>query len=206
MKFENIKSQINDIIADRYVVDENTDYVNKLKSLAHDDLINKWVFRIKRKEVKINSWKTLVFIEITADDDEKIKFELKEAVNWIALIKESLLGEENTDLYLFLAFNNNVSEEECLRIESTEQFCRKYVLLPGEKISEFLNRTFLQKINNIDTIDAEDPIERAFSKTAAHFNWLTPEIQKTWKKAFSNLSGSELSDVLLRGKINYDAY
>jgi len=105
MKFENIELQIKDMIADRYVIDENFDYENKLKSLAHDVLVNKWIFRIKRKEVKINSWKTLIFIEITTDDEKKTKFELKEAVNWIALIKASLLGEENTDLYLFLAFN-----------------------------------------------------------------------------------------------------
>jgi hypothetical protein len=202
MKFENIRSHITSITENRYVINDNADYENELFSLANIDLKNKWIFRIKRMGSKINSWKTLVFIEMETDDEENAKIELKRAVNWIALIKESLLGEENTDLYMFLAFSDSISEEECLRIEATEQFCRKYVLLPDEEISDFLNRTFLQKLlDNVDTTGLDDPIERSFCKTAAKYNWLTPEIKKEWMKAFFHLSGSELSDAILKGEI-----
>lgn len=202
MKFENIRSQIFNLIADRYVIDDNAHYEEELKNLAQIDLIHKWIFRIKRKGIQSNSWKTLVFIEIETDNEESTRREFKKAVNWIAFIKESLLGEENTDLYMFLALSNSVSEEECLRIESTEQFCRKYVLLPNEEISDFLNRTFLQKLlNNLGDNNLDDPIEKAFSKTIAQHNWLTPELKRTWIKAFSELSGSELADAILKGEI-----
>lgn len=199
MKFNKIKSIICEMINNRYEVDNNTDFEKELLSLAHEELKYKQIIRLKRLGIEVDSWKTIVIVEIEADDEISIKVELKKAISWLATVKESLLGVESTDLYLFLAFNSDVSKEECLRIESTEQFCRKYVLLPGEEIHEFVNRTFLQSLmNHADIIDGEDPIERAFSKTVAQYNWLTPKMQKAWKKAFINLSGNELSDALLK--------
>ncbi|MCR1973815.1 hypothetical protein NSA52_06665 [Clostridium sporogenes] len=199
MKFEEIKSIICCMISERYEIDNNTSFANELISLADEDLKHKNILRLKRLGRNVDSWKTIVIVEIQSNDEAGIKVELKKAINWLALVKESLLGTESADLYLFLAFNSDVSKEECLRIESTEQFCRKYVLLPGEEITEFVNRTFLQKLVNHENIKhSEDPIERTFSITAAKYRWLTPEIQKTWKKAFSDLSGNELSDALLK--------
>lgn len=186
------------MLNDRFEFDNNDYLENELLSLADGDMRYNEILRIKRLGIKVDSWKTILLVEIEADDENDIKVELKRTISWLASVKESLLGVENTDLYLFLAFNSEVNIEECLRIESTEQFCRKYVLLPGEEITEFVNRTFLQKlINGADTIDGEDPLERAFSKTVAKYSWLTPELQKTWKKAFSDLSGSDLADNLL---------
>ncbi len=198
MKLDNIKSSICEVIEDRFELKKNGEFENELLSLADEDVKHKQILRIKRIGVEIDKWKTLILIEIEAIEEEDIKIELRKAISWLATVKESLLGPENTDLYLFLAFSGEVNIEECLRIESTEQFCRKYVLLPGEDVSEFVNRTFLQKlVDDSDTIDCEDPLEKAFSKTVVKHRWLTPEMQKTWKKAFSNLSGSELVDALL---------
>lgn len=198
MKLENIKSEICERIKGRFELENNVDFVKELMSLADEDLKLKEILRIKRLSVDVDSWKTLVLIEIEADDERDIKVEFKKAISWLVLIKESLLGTENSDLYLFLAFSGEVSIEECLRIESTEQFCRKYVLLPEEDISEFINRTFLQKIvKSTDTIDGKDPLETAFFKTSEKHSWLTPEMKKKWKNDFSNLSGSDLVDALL---------
>lgn len=202
MKFDGIKSKICEMINDCFEFEINPNYENELLSLADEDLKHKEILRIKRLGIKVDSWKTLVLIEIESDDENNIKVELKKAISWLALVKESLLGAESTDLYLFLAFNSKVNIEECLRIESTEQFCRKYVLLPNEEIPDFVNRTFLQKLlNSTDTIKGEDPLERAFSETVAQHSWLTPEIQKRWKKAFADLSGSELFDALLEEEL-----
>ena len=198
MKFDNIKSKVCGMINNRYETDNNIDLANELLSLAHEDLKHKEILRLRRLGAKVDTWKTIIFIEIESEDEVDIKLELKKAITWLATIKESLLGAESTDLYLFLAFNAEVGKEECLRIESTEQFCRKYVLLPDEDITEFVNRTFLQKlVSHSGIIDGEDPLERAFNKTAAQFDWLKPEIKEKWKKAFSELSGIELSDALL---------
>lgn len=199
MKLDEIKSEVCHKSINRYEINNNTSFENELISLSDQEIKYKDIIRLKRLGRNIDRWKTIAIVEIEANDENDIKLQLKRAINWIALVKESLLGTESSDLYLFLIFNNEVSKEECLRIESTEQFCRKYVLLPDEEITEFVDRTFLQEsINDVNIKQSEDPIEIAFSETANTYNWLTPNVQKIWKKAFSNLSGNELSDVLLK--------
>lgn len=199
MKLNNVKSAIYEIINGRFDLKNNESFESELLSLADNDLKSKDVLRIKRVGVKTDNWKTLMLIEIEALDENDIKIELKKAIRWVASVKESLLGSENTDLYLFLTFNGEVSIEECLRIESTEQFCRKYVLFPDEEIPDFLNRTFLQKIiDPTDTAEGEDPLVKAFAKTSEKYIWLTPELRDKWKKIFlSDLTGNELADALL---------
>ena len=201
MKFDGIGTIISNIINDRYVFDDKKGFKEELLSLSDENLKHKEILRIKRLRTKVDRWKTIVFVEIEAESEKEIKVELKKTFRWIASIKENLLGAESTDLYLFLAFNCDITTEECLRIESTEQFCRKYVLLPNEKISDFINRTFLQKLVSIkDDVESKDPLERAFSNTLVQHSWLTPEIQRRWKKAFTELSGSELFDALIEGR------
>lgn len=198
MNLDGIKSKIIDTIDGRFELQKNDYIINELLSLAGDDITHKEILRIKRHGILVDSWKTLVLIEIDAPECDA-KIELKKSITWLSLVKESLLGNENSDLYLFLAFTREVSTEECLRIESTEQFCRKYVLLPGEDISGFVNRTFLQKL--VDTTHTpvdKDPLERAFSETSAKHDWLTTEIQENWKKAFSDCTGNDLVEALLK--------
>jgi hypothetical protein len=202
VRIENIKSKVIEMSSDRFEIKENGDFVNQLIGHAADDVFHKQILRIRRIGIQVDCWKTLALIEIETDVEKDFKAELKRAISWIASIKESLLGNESSDLYLFLAFNNQICKEECLRIEATEQLCRKYVLLPGEDISEFVNRTFLQKyVESTDKLVGNDPLERAFSKTVALHNWLMPEIQEKWKKAFLSLYGSELIDVILEDEV-----
>lgn len=199
MKFDEIKSEIYNMLNDRFEFNNNSVFEKELLSLSDEGIKYKEVIRIKRLGIEVNNWKTLLLIEIEATDEDNRKAELKKAISWLALVKESLLGVENTDLYLFLVFNGDVSKEECLRIESTEQFCRKYVLMPDEEIYDFLNRTFLQKIiDSTGDTGLEDPLERAFLHTASQYSWLTLEIQKKWNKYFAELSGSELVDALVK--------
>lgn len=201
MNFDGIKTRISNMINDRYIFDNNWEFEEELLSLSDENLKHQEILRIKRLSAEVESWKTLAFIEIETNGENEIKTELKSVLNWIASVKENLLGPESTDLYLFLAFNREISTEECLRIESTEQFCRKYVLLPNEEISDFVSRTFLQKlVSSKDTAERTDPLEKAFSNTVTQYSWLTPEIQKRWKKAFSELSGSELFEALIEGR------
>ncbi|MFH1128133.1 MAG: ABC-three component system middle component 1 [Candidatus Omnitrophota bacterium] len=196
MKLKDIESAILKILDSFYIIQQD-ELIEELLSYAPDELIHKKVMRIQRNnkntKYKTDNLKTLLIVEL---EDQSY---LKMTLDWVVLVKESLLDPQTADIYLFLIFSSDVSIEECLRIESTEQFCRKYVLLPNEDISEFVNRTFLQRlINTTDTIEGKDPLESAFLKTSEKHNWLTPEMQETWKKAFSNLSGSELVEELLK--------
>lgn len=198
MKFNGLRGKVHDFINDRYRFDDNDDFIDELLSFSPENLKHKEILRIKRLNAEVDRWKTLIFVEIADDSESEIKAGLKDALSWVASIKEKLLEPEATDIYLFLAFDREISAEECLRIESTEQFCRKYVLLPREEFPDFINRTFLQKLTNSkSTSESTDPLERAFLNTFTQFTWLTPEVQKRWKKAFSELSGSELFDQLL---------
>lgn len=195
MKLKDIESEILKTLDGFYLIQQD-ELIEELLSYAPDKLIHKKVIRIQRNnkktKFKTDNWKTLLIVEL--EDQSHLKL----AIDWLVLVKESLLDPETADIYLFLTFNSNTGVEDSLRIESTEQFCRKYVLLPDEDISEFVNRTFLQKLVNSDeTIAGKDPLESAFSKTSEKHNWLTSEMQKRWKNAFSDLSGSELADAIL---------
>ncbi|MDY6227004.1 MAG: ABC-three component system middle component 1 [Clostridium sp.] len=199
MKFDGIELIIKDMISERYEMSSDSNFENELMNTSDYEFKYKNILRLKRYGTDVDTWKTLVIVEIEGDDNDKN--ELKKAINWIALIKESLIGTESADLYMFLAFNGKVSKEECVRIESTEQFCRKYVLLPHEEIIEFLNRTFIPKLMDSGNIQhSEDPIEKAFLLTSDQYAWLTPEVQKKWKKAFLNFSGNELIDAILNAE------
>lgn len=199
MKFDGIELIIKDMISERYEMSSDSNFENELMNTSDYEFKYKNVLRLKRYGTDVDTWKTLVIVEIEGDENDKN--ELKKAINWIALIKESLIGTESADLYMFLAFNGKVSKEECVRIESTEQFCRKYVLLPDEEIIEFLNRTFIPKLmDSGNTQHSEDPIEKAFLLTSDQYTWLTPEVQKKWKKAFLNFSGNELFDVIINAE------
>lgn len=71
-----------------------------------------------------------------------------------------------------------------LRIESTEQFCRKYVLRPTETLENFLERTFLAKPNAvIKELLSTDPLIKSFLAVQSENNWFNSEEQKKWKEA-----------------------
>lgn len=198
MKYDEIILSITKIIEGRYELQREDTLKGELLSLAGDEVKHKEILRIRRSGLQADLWKTIVIVEIEGDEQKDIKINLREAMTWVSVIKESLIGSENSDLYLFLAFSHDVDVEECIRIESTEQFCRKYVWSSRESVLDFINRTFLQElVHHAEATVGEDPLERAFSETAMKFEWLTPEIQKKWKDAFVNCNGSDLIDALL---------
>ncbi len=165
---------------------------------AHDASISKQIIRIKRINTGAIYWKTLVFVEIECSDEKEVRTEVKNVINEIALLKQYLLGTENVDLYLFLAFSNYSNSEECLRIESTEGICRKYVLMPDEDMENFFKRTFLHKVlEDNSKIDGQDPIERAFNSINKDKVLLDEESQKKWMDHFLKYSGSELAEKLI---------
>ncbi|PCK05153.1 MAG: hypothetical protein COA42_18630 [Alteromonadaceae bacterium] len=201
MILDDVWAAIADAAGSRFELSVNDESVDDLMSLAGEEAGLGKIMRIKRRERSNASWKTLVFAEAEADNEIILKENIRKVIRWVATIKEFLLRSENTDLYLFLMFRGEVSTEECLRIESTEQFCRKYVLLPGEDVSEFVSRTFIKEIVSAGgVIDANDPLEEALTKTADKYDWLTEDVKSQWKKAFLELSGSDLADVIFGGE------
>ena len=96
MKFEGIKAKICGLITDRYEFDnDNLKFTEELLSFSAKNLNLKEILRIRRSSMEVDTWKTLVFIEIAADSESEIKAELKSALTWIASVKENLLGPES---------------------------------------------------------------------------------------------------------------
>ena len=145
--------------------------------------------RIVDKEAqKICTWKTLLLLELKNQD------KLKQALEWAALVKESLLDPETADLYLFICFERELAIGHCLRIESTEQFCRKYVQRPKESAEKLIERSFLNRLeeSSQELIDI-DPLNKALSSTGKDFQWFTKEERVKWKKIFlSSYTGGDL--------------
>jgi hypothetical protein len=178
---------------ERFTVQLESESINKIIALSIEDLMDKAVIRLKRISKPDASWRTII---ITVIDFKK---EFKAALQWAAATKDELLDPETSDLYLIIAFrNSNLSQEECINIEVSEQFCRKYVLRPKEVVDDLINRTFLASlITESSNEEISDPLSIALNKTSIEKSWFNEKILEEWRNAFlSGESGAELVDLL----------
>lgn len=118
---------------------------------------------------------------------------------FIALIKESLPDPSNADLYLFSIIEDNKSLGQCLKIESSELLCRKFVLRPQETIIEMLSRSFLIPLDNYEQESINlNPIENAIKSTKSKHSWLKANELKKWRTLFnSNLNNLDIVDKII---------
>ena len=166
-------------------------------SLCPLELAVRNVFRLERiANPKVNTRKTILAVGIE-DDKQTV-----DALRWAAITKEILVDPESSDLYLFICFNQTVLLEVCMKIESTEQFCRKYVMHPDETVEHFLERTFLAKPASASSgLLSADPLIKSFVSVEGEHDWFKTEEQNKWKEILlSGLTGSELIDELFNLK------
>ena len=184
MNLDELISALSENAKDRFQIESPNDYSRIFLELTKDRLYQKKILRIQRiinsSDNKISTWKTLLFVEL-----EKVE-ELKYALEWAALVKDSLLDPETADLYLFIIFENDVLNlERSLRIETSEQYCRKYVQRPNETVDELIERTFLGKIEGgKQSLLTTDPVNNALILTGNKSEWFTKEEQNNWKEIF----------------------
>ncbi|OFY86404.1 MAG: hypothetical protein A3F72_11435 [Bacteroidetes bacterium RIFCSPLOWO2_12_FULL_35_15] len=199
MKIEELKKSIDDYIKDRFQLETAEGISNLFCSLDEKNLAKKSILRIQRIKQNENgntsNWKTLLIVEI------QNKEEIQYALEWSAIVKDALLDPETADLYLFIVFEKDkadISIEECYNIESSEQYCRKYVQRPDKTPLELIERTFLSKLEDAEQeADAVDPINSVMAATAEKHPWFTDEEQKKWRTALlSDNSGNELVELL----------
>lgn len=188
MSYENLIQGISLAIRDRFSID--TDSCANILALCPQELSEKAMLRFERiTEPKLPTRKTVLIVSI--EDDSRTVH----ALRWAAIAKEILTDPESSDLYLFICFKQNVPLEVCLRIESTEQFCRKYVLHPAETIEHFLERTFLAKpASSSQGSLSADPLIKSFVSVEVENSWFNTEEQNRWKTIL--LSGSTGSDLI----------
>lgn len=197
MKFDEFMLIINQSVKERFRIQNLDNFSLTLKNLCPDNLLEKALLRIQRSSFPENEnkyWKTLIIVRINEQEH------LRSALEWVALVKDMLLNPENSDLYLFLCWGMEYEQslEDCLRIESSEEFCRKYVVHPRDTGQSFIERTFISKID--DSIQKQlgtDPLLSAFSVVANTYPWFNEIEKKKWKEVFvSGKTGAELIESL----------
>lgn len=200
MNFQPFISVLIEKIKNRFELSENDTMSKEFIEIGSDYVFDKKVLRLRRFSKIEDSpvhYKTLLM----ADIEHK---ELRESLEWGALVKEILLDPETADLYLFIFWKGETkpSLEECLRIESSEDICRKFVLRDNEGIESFLERTFLSELMIVPPLDlGQDPLFAAFSELEEQFPWFDAREKDRWVAAFnSGHSGYELFDALINQK------
>lgn len=191
MKLNELTIYIDELIKDRFVKEDNQSKSTEFFDLDEQNL-HKKVIRLKRlSQTNLLFYRTLLLVEI---NDTLL---LSEALKWTSAVKNSLTDPETSDLYLIIVSENNIySTDDSMRIEATEQFCKKYVQRDGESPECLMKRTYLSKLSfgGINAIQ-EDPLKRALQNTNTKHAWFDAEKQKVWKDAFtSDDNGNELLD------------
>jgi len=191
MRLEELSIYIDKVIENRFVKETTNNIYEHLLALDEKSL-NKSVLRLKRyNKTELNTYRTVLLVQIMEAD------ELKNALQWVASVKNSLTDPETSDLYFMLISENNIfTIDDSMRIEATEQFCKKYVQRGDENPESLIRRTCLAgfSVNNDDSIQS-DPVNNAFSKTSQKYTWFEESVQQIWKEAFySEDNGNELLD------------
>lgn len=123
---------------------------------------------------------------------------VSEALYWAANVRDSLPEPCTADLYLFLEIEN-ISIDECNRIEADDQYCRKFIKKSDETTADFIQRTFLAPpLSQKNKFEVNDPISLALQKTAKQYPEFVLEEQEYWyQELLSNKKGEELAEKLL---------
>lgn len=191
MRLEEVAIYIDKVIENRFVKETTNDVSEHLLALDEKNL-NKSVFRLKRhNKIELSTYRTFLLIQINVAD------QLKEALQWVAAVKNSLTDPETSDLYLIVISENNIfTNDDSMRIEATEHFCKKYVQRGDENSESIIKRTCLASFSFIsdDSIQS-DPVNKVFAETSQNHPWFEESVQKIWKEAFySKDNGNELLD------------
>jgi len=193
MIIKELSTYIDKVIENRYIKETTNNISEYLLGLDEQNL-NKNVFRLKRcNKTELNTYRTVLLIQLSEIDA------LKNALQWVAAVKSSLTDPETSDLYLILISENNIfSIDDSMRIESTEQFCKKYVQRGNENSESLVRRTCLASLNvkSSNSIQS-DPVNKALLETSQKYSWFEESVQAIWKEAFySEDNGNELLDRL----------
>ena len=199
MTFDQFILYINHQIEARFSIKSQGTIENEMIEVASENLQNKKLLRFFRpQETSEPRLKTLLVVGINSHDY------LKDVLQWAALCKELLLDPETADIYLAIMWTEETqpSIEECLRIEASEDFCRKFVLRPNETKELFVERTFIAKVDAPTPLDlGQDPLISAFSVLEQEFAWFNDEEKVKWREAFSSGTSSfDLFNTLINNK------
>lgn len=191
MILKELSTYIDKVIEKRYIKETKNNILDHLSALDEQSL-NKKIFRLKRSnKAELNTYRTILLVQLNETDA------LKNALQWVAAVKNSLTDPETSDLYLILISDNSIfTIDDSMRIESTEQFCKKYVQRGNENPESLIRRTCLAglSVRSDDSIQS-DPVKKALLETSQKYIWFEESVQAIWEEAFiSDDNGNELLD------------
>jgi hypothetical protein len=185
MTFEEFTNEISENITDRF----NVISTDKYCSIAPSQLNSKNIYEVQLLKSQAKGLKTILVTSINSFDD--LKYPLK----WAAAVKDVLLDPQSADLYLFIHQSGNLPLETCLRIESSEEFCRKFILRPDEATVGLIDRTFLSiLIDDSSEEISNSPTLNAFNAMRNANEWMDEKEQKKWQELL--LSDMESYDII----------
>lgn len=177
----------------KYEAVENQTLSRLLQILSESQNLETDLLRIKRNGYERASFKTLVFAAVDKEED------FRKVFSCVASIKEEVLDPESSDLYFVgTVKDRSISNASCTQIESTEQFCRKYILRPDESLDGLLDRTFLSDLTST-AFEQEivDPLLMALQQTAERMPVFGSGMQDRWYSLLrSGLGGADLIEAL----------
>lgn len=191
----NLVAGINEKAKEKYVLRTEGEDIDQWMSYCPDNKDDYAIIRLKRHNNRSEFWKTIL-IAFVAEPDF-----FQSAFNWIASIKDELLDPETADLYFIGAVTaSEVSIEFCTNIETKEQFCRKYILRPGETMQALMDRTFLATLDGSKlSTEIADPLFTAINQTGLRINTFTAGQQTHWRNVLLNgKTGADLIDDLFQ--------
>jgi hypothetical protein len=168
---------------DRFEVHDD----HALVSLAPENITDVRALKLRRLASKRSTSRTIL-VAFTRGEAA-----IKDLARWTAEVRDALLEPETSDLYLFLVADG-LEYHACARIESDEQFCRKYVAASIAEFPQMLERTFLSSLTTgLQSSKISDPIAAAFQATHDVFPWFETSIQEQWLKSFTtNKPGKDM--------------
>ncbi len=163
------------------------------EELMDDPSIERRVLRIQPRDGEVITKRTILMAvvkDILVDVSESSKGNLQNILFWVSMVKEALVDPEASDLYLFIVEQSAESRlEACLRVESSELFCRKYILHPDESIEQLIARSLLGDILELNRdFEVSDPLGAALRATSVEHPWFDEIQQAKWRSEF--LSGT----------------
>lgn len=143
------------------------------------------ILRLKRARIDKAGWRTVLLIEIPSHA-------VQAAHQWAADVRDVLPEPETSDLYMFLVING-ASNDEAVRIETDDRFCRKVVVRQQETPMDFLDRTFLAALDppgDVETLS--DPLLAALKALSSAKPWTDDHIDLWKTELLSTTNGADV--------------
>ena len=174
----------------RFVSSSQGDLVDRIRHVAPDGLVCDAVLLTRTGRA---SPSRIVLITSCRGED------ISKAASWSASVRDLIPASQIADLYLFLLIDG-ITDDEVIRVESDESFCRKYAARPSDDPVRILERTFLASLQEQSALTVgADPLGTALAEVGSANAWFDSDVQTAWRDLLlSYRSGLDLASELVQ--------